>query len=125
MNFTALVEAIEQAHEFSAAALSRAINISLTLRNWIIGAYIYHYELHEADRAEYGDRLLTRLAERLGNEKMTRTQERELHRYRAFYLDYLQIRESLSTETRCRACGKSSTAAAPTPATFLKGRPAR
>lgn len=99
LNFTALVEAIEQAHEYSAAAVSRAINVSLTLRNWIIGAYIHHYELHGADRAEYGDRLLAKLAERLGNEKMTRTQERELRRYKAFYLAYPQIRESLSPES--------------------------
>lgn len=99
MNFTALVEAIEQAHEYSATAVSRAINVSLTLRNWIIGAYIHHYELHGADRADYGDRLLAKLAERLGNEKMTRTQERELRRYRAFYLAYPQIRESLSPES--------------------------
>ncbi|CAN5190487.1 PDDEXK nuclease domain-containing protein [soil metagenome] len=99
LNFTALVEAIEQAHEYSAAAVSRAINVSLTLRNWIIGAYIHHYELHGADRADYGDRLLAKLAERLGNEKMTRTQERELRRYRAFYLAYPQIRESLSPES--------------------------
>jgi predicted nuclease of restriction endonuclease-like (RecB) superfamily len=99
LNFTALVEAIEQAHEYSAAAVSRAINVSLTLRNWIIGAYIHHYELHGADRADYGDRLLAKLAERLGNEKMTRTQERELRRYRSFYLAYPQIRESLSPES--------------------------
>jgi predicted nuclease of restriction endonuclease-like (RecB) superfamily len=71
----------------------------MTLRNWIIGAYIHHYELHGADRADYGDRLLAKLAERLGNEKMTRTQERELRRYRSFYLAYPQIRESLSPES--------------------------
>jgi predicted nuclease of restriction endonuclease-like (RecB) superfamily len=96
LNFTALVEAIEQAHEYSAAAVSRAINVSLTLRNWIIGAYIHHYELHGADRADYGDRLLAKLAERLGNEKMTRTQERELRRYRSFYLAAHKLLERLS-----------------------------
>ncbi|MCU1533459.1 MAG: hypothetical protein JWO49_3030 [Arthrobacter sp.] len=73
-DFTALVEAIEQAHEYRAATASRAINISLTVGNWIIGACIHHYELHGSDRADYRDRLLTQLAERLGNEKMTRTQ---------------------------------------------------
>ena len=99
LNFTALVEAIEQAHEYSATAVSRAINVSLTLCNWIIGAYIHHYELHGADRANYGDRLLTKLGERLGYEKMTRMQKRELRRYRAFYLAYPQIRESLSPES--------------------------
>ncbi len=66
---------------------------------WVIGAYIHHYELHGADRADYGDRLLPKLAERLGNEKMDRTQERELRRYRAFYVAYPQIRESVSPES--------------------------
>ena len=66
---------------------------------WVIGAYIHHYELHGADRADYGDRLLPKLAERLGNEKMVRTQERELRRYRAFYVAYPQIRESVSPES--------------------------
>lgn len=113
MNFTALVEAIEQAHEYSAAAVSRAINVSLTLRNWIIGAYIHHYELHGADRAEYGDRLLAKLAERLGNEKMTRTQERELRRYRTFYLAYPQIRESLSPESSACMAGIALSSALP------------
>lgn len=42
---------------------------------------------------------MARLAERLGNEKMARTQERELRRYRAFYLAYPQIRESVSPES--------------------------
>jgi hypothetical protein len=69
LDFRALVEAIFQAHELTAAVASRAVNTSLTLRNWTIGAYIHRYELHGADRADYGDRLLARLAERLGNEK--------------------------------------------------------
>lgn len=99
LDFTALVAAIQQVQTLSAAAASRAVNVQLTLRNWAIGAYIHHYELHGADRADYGDRLLPRLAERLGKENIARTQERELRRYRAFYLTYPQIRESLSPES--------------------------
>lgn len=40
-----------------------------------------------------------RQAERLGNEGMVRTQERELRRFRSFYLAYPQIRETLSPES--------------------------
>ena len=98
LNFTALVDAIRQAHAHCAAAANRAVNTSLTLRNWIIGAYIHHYELHGADRAEYGERLLNKLAQRLGNEQMERTELRELRRFRAFYLAYPQIRETVPTE---------------------------
>ena len=39
-DFSALVAAIRQAHEYMAAQAGRAVNISLTLRNWVIGCYI-------------------------------------------------------------------------------------
>ncbi|MBW2069585.1 MAG: hypothetical protein JRI31_12090 [Deltaproteobacteria bacterium] len=56
-NFSHLVSAIKSVHENLAARAGRAVNINLTLRNWLIGAYIAEYELHGADRAAYGDRL--------------------------------------------------------------------
>lgn len=98
MNITALVSAIRQAHEHLAAKACRNVNISLTFRNWIIGFYIREYEQNGMDRAEYGENLLTDLANRLHNEGMKRTAERELRRYRQFYLTYPQIRETVSTE---------------------------
>jgi hypothetical protein len=73
LDFSTLVAAIQHAHAYSAATVSRTVNTQLTLRNWLIGAYIHHYELHGADRADYGDRLLPKLAERLGHEGMVRT----------------------------------------------------
>ena len=54
LNFAALVEAVRQVHEHSAAAASRAVNVSLTLRNWTIGCYIREYEQNSVDQAEYG-----------------------------------------------------------------------
>lgn len=98
VDFTALVDSIRQVHAHCAAQANRAVNVSLTLRNWVIGGYLHHYELHGQDRAKYGDRLLARLAERLENDGLQRMDERELRRYRAFYLTYPQIRETLSPE---------------------------
>ena len=43
----------------------KAVNISLTMRNWIIGLYIAEFEMHGADRAGYGDKLLASLAAEL------------------------------------------------------------
>ncbi|GAH66310.1 unnamed protein product, partial [marine sediment metagenome] len=40
IDFSALVAAIRQTHEYMTAQAGRAVNISLTLRNWLIGAYI-------------------------------------------------------------------------------------
>ena len=36
---------------------SPAINVSLTLRNWVIGYYMLKYEQRGSDRADYGERL--------------------------------------------------------------------
>ncbi|MDX2110816.1 MAG: PDDEXK nuclease domain-containing protein [Verrucomicrobiota bacterium] len=98
LNFSALVEAIRRAHEQSAAIVNRTVNTTLTLRNWVIGGYIREYEQRGADRAKYGDELLVRLAERLKENRHQRIDERELRRYRTFYVTYPMIRETLSPE---------------------------
>ncbi len=96
--FNQLLELIQQAHERLLTQASKAINISLTLRNWLFGFYIHTYEQKGSDRAAYGDRLLASLAERLAKKNIPRSSERELRRYRQFYLTYPQIRESLTPE---------------------------
>ena len=100
MDFRALVDAIRQVHEHCAAQAGKAVNISLTLRNWAIGCHIREYEQNGADRAEYGENLLDRLAERLDTEGMRRVGPRELRRYRQFYLAYSRIWESLTPELK-------------------------
>ena len=62
-NFEKLVEVIRQVHEELAAQAGRAVNLSLTMRNWLIGAYIAEYELSGADRASYGEKLLSELSQ--------------------------------------------------------------
>ncbi len=93
-----LVAAIGQVHAELAAQASRAVNTSLTLRNWLIGCYISEYELRGADRARYGDKIIELLSERLMQAGVSRSEARELRRYRKFYLIYPSIRESLSPE---------------------------
>lgn len=65
LDFTTLVDAIRQAHQHCAAQAKRAVNVSLTMRNWMIGWYIREYEQNGADRAAYGARLLETLADAL------------------------------------------------------------
>jgi hypothetical protein len=43
----------------------KAVNMHLTLRNWLFGFYIVQYEQNGEDRAEYGKSLLKQLAESL------------------------------------------------------------
>ena len=102
LTFSILVLSIRNVHHDLAAQAGHAINLSLTLRNWLIGCYIAEYELKGADRARYGDRLLGRLAVQLQKNGVSRSEERELRRYRQFYLTYPQIRESLPPELQRR-----------------------
>jgi hypothetical protein len=51
LDFTRLVDAVRQVCERSAAVASRAVNVSLTLRNWLVGFYIVEYEQNGTDRA--------------------------------------------------------------------------
>lgn len=95
LDFSALVEAIRRVHDHSTEIAKRAVNTSLTLRNWIIGRYLAEYELQGADRAEYGDRLFTVLSNRLQHLNVSNTGRRQLYQYLAFYRAYPQIVRSL------------------------------
>ncbi|MCX5727388.1 MAG: DUF1016 N-terminal domain-containing protein, partial [Nitrospirae bacterium] len=99
-DFGALVTAIRQVHERCLIHAGKAVNITVTLRNWTIGFYIREYEQRGSDRAAYGERLVPRLAERLRQACLERVDARELRRYRQLYLTYSGIREALTPELR-------------------------
>jgi len=100
LNFSTLADAIRRVDTELTTQAARAVNVSLTMRNWLIGYYIAEYEQHGADRAKYGDRLLECLAEKLQQASIRRVEARELRRYRRFYQLYPQIREALTPETK-------------------------
>jgi predicted nuclease of restriction endonuclease-like (RecB) superfamily len=97
-NFESLVGAIADVHQRLRSEAVKAVNTALTLRNWLIGLYIHEYELGGQDRAAYGERLLEQLSRRLWEHRVSRTDIRELRRYRLFYLTYPQIREAVPPE---------------------------
>ncbi len=90
-DFRALVSAIRQVNDNLTAQAGRAINISLTLRNWMVGAYIDEYELRGADRANYGDKLLVNLSRELKKHGISNCGRRQLYNYLTFYRLYPQI----------------------------------
>lgn len=98
LNFKSLVGSIRQIHNELAAQAGRAVNVSLTLRNWLIGLYIREYEQNGTDRAQYGEALIERLSEELHKKDVSRSEARELRRYRLFYSIYPRIRETLTPE---------------------------
>ena len=99
-NFLNLIDAIRLAHEELAAQAGRAVNISLTLRNWFIGAYIAEYELRGLDRANYGDHLLSTLSSELRKHKISNTGRRQLYKYLAFYRTYPEIVWTVPAQSR-------------------------
>jgi predicted nuclease of restriction endonuclease-like (RecB) superfamily len=100
LTFKSLVGSIQTVHEDLAAHAGRAVNISLTLRNWLIGCYIAEYELHGADRARYGEKLLHELAQQLGRLNISNCSRRQLYRYVRFYRLYPAIVGTLSPQFR-------------------------
>lgn len=95
LDFNGLVGTIHSIDAEFRAQASRAVNVSLTLRNWLIGLYIREYEQHGKDRARYGEALLDTLASALQRLGIARSDARELRRYRQLYITYPQIREAL------------------------------
>ncbi len=98
ITFEHLVTAIRQVHDELAAQAGRAVNLSLTLRNWMIGFYIVEFELRGTDRAGYGDKLLSALADELGQHKVSNCNRRQLYDYTKFYRTYPQIVRTVSAQ---------------------------
>jgi len=99
LNFASLVNAIRQVHQHSAAAAGRAVNFALTLRNWVIGAYIREYQQKGRDRANYGAFLLETLAERLKSSGVNDLSARTLRLCRQFYVVYPSIWQTPSANS--------------------------
>ncbi len=95
MNFMSLVSAVEQAHNHFQQHAVKAVNVSLTLRNWLIGFYIVEFEQNGEDRAKYGTGLLNKLALQINIKGLVSA---ELSRCRQFYYCYPQILGSLTQE---------------------------
>lgn len=102
INFDGLVQVIQQTHSSFASQASKAVNISLTLRNWFIGHHIAEFELHGADRAGCGDGLLDALSRALRSRQISNTGRRQLYGYLRFYRSYPQIVRTASAQNACR-----------------------
>lgn len=93
IDFDKLVSTVRDIHNQLSRQAVKAVNISLTVRNWLIGYYIREYEQHGADRAKYGERILQRLSESLPQDATF--SYRSLKLYRQFYECYQQIGQSV------------------------------
>ena len=94
-SFNALVELCRRTHEELRSRAIRSVDIAMVVRNWLIGWYIVEYEQTGADRAQYGSRLIERLAAKLHLKGSSAT---NLRKFRQFYRDY-PIQQTLSVES--------------------------
>jgi len=97
-DFQSLVKAIEAVHVKSNRHVKQAVNTTLTLRNWLIGAYIREYEQKGEDRAAYGDKLLEKLSHTLCKSLDKSYTGRYLGLCRQLFDTYSQIRKSVISE---------------------------
>jgi predicted nuclease of restriction endonuclease-like (RecB) superfamily len=88
LNFNALLSAIEQTHRHFQQQAIKAVNVSLTVRNWLVGYYIVEFEQFGEERALYGEQLITRLAEHLSVKGLGET---NLKNCRLFYKTYPEL----------------------------------
>lgn len=87
-SFASLAAHIQKLNDILRQSASSAINKHVTVRNWLTGYYIVHYEQEGSDRAKYGSSHLKKLAEKL---KTPGLSERDLRLYRNFYLNYVVL----------------------------------
>ena len=93
LSFDKLVENVENVHAVTSSTAKGAVNQLLTVRNWAIGYYIVEFEQNGSDRAKYGGRVLSNLANRISIKGLDRTR---LNQCRIFYTKYPQICETVS-----------------------------
>ncbi|MCH6234702.1 PDDEXK nuclease domain-containing protein [Cognataquiflexum rubidum] len=96
MNFELLIDTISKTHSHFQQQAVKAVNVSLTLRNWLIGYYIVEFEQKGEDRAKYGKKLLANLAKRCTSIKGL--DERTFRNFRLFYLYYPQIEPLVASQ---------------------------
>ena len=91
MKFLDLFMNISSIHEALYQNAAKAINISITIRNWLIGYYIVEYEQNGEDKANFGEKLLFNLEKEFKEQPSKGFTERRLREYRQFYLIYPHI----------------------------------
>ena len=95
MKFDQLINEIEHTYLSLQQQAVKAINKTLTLRNWLIGFYIVEFEQNGEEMAKYGESLLENLAAKLDQASLS---FRNLKLFRQFYQVYPQIGQTLSAQ---------------------------
>jgi predicted nuclease of restriction endonuclease-like (RecB) superfamily len=95
LSFDQLVSSIVTTDTSLQSYACKAVNQALTLRNWLIGFYIAHFELNGSDRAEYGQNIFGELSDRLKKTQVSNCGKRQLYHYLRLFQLYPQIVRSM------------------------------
>ena len=82
---------IESIHTYFHNYANRQVNYAYTLRNWLIGMYLFEVEQKGKDRAEYGENLYRNIAKDLKSKKIKGMSFTNLHLFKKFFLTYPSI----------------------------------
>ncbi len=96
MNLSQLISAIHSTHEYAQRYAQQQVNNSLTIRNWVTGFYLFHFEQNGEDRAAYGAKLYKTIAEKLKMKGLKGFSYTALNQYRQFYLTYPHFLQTVS-----------------------------
>ena len=107
-SFDALVELCRRTHEELYSRAIRSVDIAMVTRNWLIGWYLVEYEQNGADRAKYGTKFIENLSLRLKGIGIKGSSTTRLKLYRSFYLQYKEIRPTVSDKSGKRLPSYSS-----------------
>ncbi len=91
---------IESINTYFSDYANRQVNYAYTLRNWLIGMYLFEYEQKGQDRAEYGDNLYRNIANNLKEKKVKGMSLMMLHSFKNFFLTYPSIIQTLTEQLK-------------------------
>jgi hypothetical protein len=89
---------IENIHSYFSDYANKQVNYAYTLRNWLIGMYLFEFEQKGKNRAEYGDKLYKNLALKLKERKIKGMYFTLLNTCKQFYIVYPQIIQTVSEQ---------------------------
>jgi predicted nuclease of restriction endonuclease-like (RecB) superfamily len=98
IDFQSLVLLCRETHEIMHERATRSVNIGLVVRNWLFGWYLVEYQQNGADRAEYGERFIDVLSEKLKKQGIKGCSTTQLRNFRTFYQQHIPIRQTVSGE---------------------------
>lgn len=96
MNLSQLISTIQSTHECAQRYAHQQVNNSLTIRNWLTGFYLFHFEQNGEDRAVYGAKLYKTIAANLKEKQLKGFSFTALNQYRQFYLTYPDFIQTVS-----------------------------